>query len=795
MRTLKKTLCLVLALVMMLGVCAFGTSAAFSDADKITYKEAVDVLTGIGVIKGMGDAANTFNPNGTLTRAQACTIITKLMGADGISAKSTFTDMAGAAWAESYVAYCQAKGIVGGYGDGRFGPNDTLTGSQWGRMLLLAAGFDAKENGFESGNANWEIGVAKLVKDKKLAARISGFNGTQGISRDAACEMAFKAMQVGVSGEKVYTVSTLPNQVFDSWLEAYIASQNHPENISATTPSDSLMSQNFPKLAEDSTATDAAGRPASKWTLDGKTIALCPATAAYTATSYVKPADLNKALKAAKVKTAGGADYAYTSDDNPTANGVKIEWYTDGTIVTTDTELATIESVTNVAANRQHGAYVAYNYKIGTTNYTGRVYTSIVNEDTDLDTIIIEGSVAKKDTVLVVTSSDGGDNTSLPTLTVAPTVSGIVSSVRSTSVTIAGKSYALSGTAGGALAEDISGVVPNAEKAASFYVDEYGYLMAAVENAAASTVYTMILSVDQGAVLSGNKVLNTYTVTAADVDGKVTDYAISKEEYNTLYNAAPAVATVEDDVANENCYDFTVVSNNVSSAFAPKTDKQVGGKMVGTGTKFIYIDKNVKGEIVGTVTVLTSSAAKGFEANDAYVVTDLSGRVATTVFVTGTPNEVTTDTFVYYLGSYSRASTNTWNLDVILKGEETTITVKSASAPALAAGFYKSLSNTGVGVAVTDDDKSATPLENVVGFVYLNNAYQSGLKAAETAPIYVIDVTSGAAFAAAGANTTFGALANTAGIGDANDELYISKTPDGTVLAFYLLQNTDDVNG
>ena len=128
MKTLKKTLCLVLAVVMVLGVMAISTSAAgltFSDADDIQYKEAVEVLVGLGIIDGMGDG--TFDADGTLTRAQAAKIIAYMLGKQDRTGLATFTDVPDSHWARNYIAFCAGEGIVGGYGDGNFGPEDPVT--------------------------------------------------------------------------------------------------------------------------------------------------------------------------------------------------------------------------------------------------------------------------------------------------------------------------------------------------------------------------------------------------------------------------------------------------------------------------------------------------------------------------------------------------------------------------------------------------------------------------------------------------------------------------------------------
>ena len=71
MRTLKKSLALVLALVMLLGLGVVGASADnaldnYTDADEIgdAYLEAVGVLTGLGIVDGMTET--TIVPPGYL---------------------------------------------------------------------------------------------------------------------------------------------------------------------------------------------------------------------------------------------------------------------------------------------------------------------------------------------------------------------------------------------------------------------------------------------------------------------------------------------------------------------------------------------------------------------------------------------------------------------------------------------------------------------------------------------------------------------------------------------------------
>jgi hypothetical protein len=80
MKTLKKTLALALVLALVLSLGVVGASAAsnldyYSDAVRIgeDYVEAVDVMSGIGIIEGTGDELDAM---GSFTREQAAKILT-----------------------------------------------------------------------------------------------------------------------------------------------------------------------------------------------------------------------------------------------------------------------------------------------------------------------------------------------------------------------------------------------------------------------------------------------------------------------------------------------------------------------------------------------------------------------------------------------------------------------------------------------------------------------------------------------------------------------------------------------
>ena len=128
MRNLKRTLSLVMAMALIVGmmvVSASAVSSDFNDSAEITNTEAVDVMTAIGVFEGTDKGA--FNPTGILTREQAAKIVAVMLlgeeDANKLSTNSTtFKDVAANRWSAGAIAYCtneyrllRAAGHPGGH--------------------------------------------------------------------------------------------------------------------------------------------------------------------------------------------------------------------------------------------------------------------------------------------------------------------------------------------------------------------------------------------------------------------------------------------------------------------------------------------------------------------------------------------------------------------------------------------------------------------------------------------------------------------------------------------------------
>ncbi len=195
---MKKFLSLVLALVMTMSLVTVSAGAKdFTDADKTTYGEAVDVISTIGVVDGYSDGS--FNPSATLTRGAAAKIICNLIlgptTASALSADAApFKDVPTSNTFAGYIAYCAQKGIISGYNDGTFRPAATLTSYAFMKMLLGALGYDQTIEGYTG--ANWSIQVAKQALNIGLDDGLEGeFVGTKPVTREEAALYAFNMLQ------------------------------------------------------------------------------------------------------------------------------------------------------------------------------------------------------------------------------------------------------------------------------------------------------------------------------------------------------------------------------------------------------------------------------------------------------------------------------------------------------------------------------------------------------------------------------------------------------------------------
>lgn len=282
MKNFRKVLALVLVVATLFSFVAMTASAKdYTDTDKVSYTEAVDVLSNIGILNGYNDGS--FKPTQTIKRSEMAKMIAVLAneGKDNIgeiyASACKFADMNGdVAWAKSYVAYCNQIGIVAGRNATTFDPTGKVTGIETAKMLLCMIGFDAKAQGYVG--TNWKVNVLRDAEKVGLLENFAAdFEADKAITREEAANMMLNAllapMVVGTVSDSIVNIS---NTV---WLEL----KGLKTTIKTITLTDAIdvydcyilygnvlvsnipVWTNYAGLKVDDDARDCYGNPVTKW--------------------------------------------------------------------------------------------------------------------------------------------------------------------------------------------------------------------------------------------------------------------------------------------------------------------------------------------------------------------------------------------------------------------------------------------------------------------------------------------------------------------------------------------------
>ena len=128
------------------------------------YADEVRYCYEYGIFAGTSDT--TFSPDDTLTRAMLVTILYRAAGSPSLDNENLgypFSDVPGDSWYADGVYWARMEGVVGGYGNNAFGPDDPVTREQAVTILWRYAGSPTASSGTFSDSADladWAVSAA-----------------------------------------------------------------------------------------------------------------------------------------------------------------------------------------------------------------------------------------------------------------------------------------------------------------------------------------------------------------------------------------------------------------------------------------------------------------------------------------------------------------------------------------------------------------------------------------------------------------------------------------------------------
>ncbi|WP_317856464.1 S-layer homology domain-containing protein [Chakrabartyella piscis] len=112
--------------------------ALFTDIVGHWAKEAITEAANLGLVYGYGN--DLYGPDDTVTRGQLITILWRNAGSPEPEQQATFTDVVEGKYYEDAISWAETSKVISGYGNGCFGPDDFITREQMASILYRMNG-------------------------------------------------------------------------------------------------------------------------------------------------------------------------------------------------------------------------------------------------------------------------------------------------------------------------------------------------------------------------------------------------------------------------------------------------------------------------------------------------------------------------------------------------------------------------------------------------------------------------------------------------------------------------------
>jgi len=204
MKSFRKALSLILAFAMALTLMIPVFAATPTDVAGTSYEDSVGKLVTLGIIKGYDDG--TFKPEQNITRAEfskiACYLIGVQAAADLAKGTTKFSDVSASHWASGYINVAAEKGMLKGYPDKTFKPESNVTYAEAITILVRAIGMG---DFVEKQGGTWPSNYLEKAASAGITNGVSGFSGNTAAIRGIIGQLSWNALEAEKWGAKEYT--------------------------------------------------------------------------------------------------------------------------------------------------------------------------------------------------------------------------------------------------------------------------------------------------------------------------------------------------------------------------------------------------------------------------------------------------------------------------------------------------------------------------------------------------------------------------------------------------------------
>ncbi len=182
-----------------------------------------------GFVTGYPDG--TFRPDQPITRAEVAAVVARLFEfAEDPSTTVGFGDLSDEHWARAYIAALSQRGIMVGFNDGNFHPDQPVTRAELAAVVARLQGLDPQMgDAFADTRGHWAQGVVEAARQ---AGAVTGFTDGLYHPEEPATRAQFVAMVARMLGRGPLTglpTPTWPDVSADHWAFGYVeeASADH----------------------------------------------------------------------------------------------------------------------------------------------------------------------------------------------------------------------------------------------------------------------------------------------------------------------------------------------------------------------------------------------------------------------------------------------------------------------------------------------------------------------------------------------------------------------------------------